>query len=457
MTTYKESLYNHWYERGESLLLFNSRSMALADVPKDMRARVASHALTDEEFLDLRRGGFVLSADVDELALLETAHNDRRFARNTFGLTLMPTFSCNFACGYCYQRPEDHFIGKKMSPEVRAGVLKAVDEFFQDAPTKNRSLQVVWYGGEPLLGLDVIEDLGSRLMMKARALGASYGSSIITNGYILKELVAQRLVRAGVTSAQVTIDGPKLLHDARRPLYRSPKSTYDVIITNLKALPEGLLRINLRVNVDTTSAEQVPELLATLAAEGLAGRSDINIYFAAVHSTTTSCRDVAGSCANPREFAPIQLSLTTKALELGFNTNAYPTLNLSNCSAISNHGVVVEPQGKVHKCWEMVGYDAFKVGMMTADGLTITNPQLEKTWLTWTPFKDPVCRKCDVLPMCMGGCAQRDIHREVTSFAPDDPHWKVKCNTRKFILENLVKLHLDNSNRAVTASTDCQS
>ena len=93
-------------------------------------------------------------------------------------------------------------------------------------------LSVAWFGGEPLVGMPVIESLSQRIIALCKEKNVQYSASIITNGYLLTKEVAEKLKEYHVRSAQITVDGPKEIHDTRRPMANG-QGTYDVIMEHL--------------------------------------------------------------------------------------------------------------------------------------------------------------------------------------------------------------------------------
>jgi uncharacterized protein len=71
-------------------------------------------------------------------------------------LIFLVTEQCNFRCTYCYE----NFEKGKMSDDVIEGVIKYVEK--RGPQLKN--LNVHWFGGEPLLALDVIEKLSNQML-----------------------------------------------------------------------------------------------------------------------------------------------------------------------------------------------------------------------------------------------------------------------------------------------------
>jgi uncharacterized protein len=66
-------------------------------------------------------------------------------------LILMPTEACNFRCTYCYET----FQLKRMQPEVVRGIKTLLSRRAESLS----HLSLAWFGGEPLLALDVMEDI----------------------------------------------------------------------------------------------------------------------------------------------------------------------------------------------------------------------------------------------------------------------------------------------------------
>lgn len=140
-------------------------------------------------------------------------------------------------------------------------------------------LQVIWYGGEPLLGYkSVMHDLVPKWVYARRAYGLPPVShSITTNGTLLTEEVREWMDSVGM-GVLLSLDGPKRFHDKSRPYYDKHSSWDDI-------KPEEILRWrpNLEIawqldpkNFDPASgAEQItPDVLHEMMEMGF-----INVAF----------------------------------------------------------------------------------------------------------------------------------------------------------------------------------
>ena len=136
-----------------------------------------------------RRG---VIANFDERAAVEFLGRAACASPYAIGLTICPTMGCNFNCPYCF---EDHFA-RKMSASVQDDVVALAGRMLDASRTKD--VHVTWFGGEPLLAPDVIESLSGRLMALAEERGGRYEASIVTNGYLLTQDIADMLGRLKV-------------------------------------------------------------------------------------------------------------------------------------------------------------------------------------------------------------------------------------------------------------------
>ena len=167
----------------------------------------------------------------------------------TLGLILLPTEHCNFRCTYCY---EDFALGR-MSPGVVAGVKSLLSK---RAPTLDE-LSLSWFGGEPLLALDVVEDVQAHVLALAREYPAlRVASGITTNAWKLTPQVFARLLGLGVDDYQISFDGPREHHDKKR-VRADGRSTFDRLWRNVVAIREqsGRFLIRLRLHVDAENLE----------------------------------------------------------------------------------------------------------------------------------------------------------------------------------------------------------
>ena len=80
-------------------------------------------------------------------------------------LIIMPTEQCNLRCTYCYE----DFALSRMAPETVRGLIRLIESRAPDL----EMLSLDWFGGEPLLAQDIVEQVqerSSRLALRYTAM-----------------------------------------------------------------------------------------------------------------------------------------------------------------------------------------------------------------------------------------------------------------------------------------------
>jgi radical SAM peptide maturase (CXXX-repeat target family) len=139
-------------------------------------------------------------------------------------ITFVVTEDCNYVCKYCYEGCKSHKymtfdVGKKIVDLVFR--LSETDESsFINTSTKAVILDFI--GGEPLLNIEVIEQICDYFWHKALKLhhrfAENFRISMISNGELYFDERVQRFIKKYKSrlSFAITIDGDKEMHDACR-------------------------------------------------------------------------------------------------------------------------------------------------------------------------------------------------------------------------------------------------
>jgi len=408
----------------DTLLLFAGFSGRLVEVPRPYRqaayelldapdtAETPNHTLLQKMF---REQGLLIPKAFDELEYLKQQHEQAKFVpTEVLSLTICPTLNCNFRCTYCYQRHPAGVMGQ----EIEDRIINYVRHY----PPLLKQLFITWFGGEALLQLPVIERLTDRFM----ALPAEYSASIITNGSLLSSNVSRQLVQLRVTWAQITLDGPRKVHDSRRPA-AGHQPTFDKILSNIAEADPGLA-ITIRVNVDHNNHHTLPAMFDQLDAAGLLGR--VTVYFAPVFPYTEVCADVTKHCITDECWAGVESALQLMALSRGYAAPGLPRARRNVCLADRASAMVIVPSGLIFKCWNDVTDPSQAIFDLARGERT---PPMEENlwqWLSWSPFNFPDCEACALLPLCMGGCPHVSIRRG-----------KGACKELKHNLKEAILLH----------------
>jgi uncharacterized protein len=340
---------------GGSALVFNSVTRSLILLSSEETAvyeqlgetAFAASQIADQLLLQaLASGGHIVGAGVNELASVKADYEMRRGSKNTLVLTVAPTMSCNFACGYCFQgllKPT-----KKMGRDVQDAILT-----FVKAQKDITALSVVWYGGEPLMGRDSIYRLSDRLIAWCDKNKISYSAGMVSNAWFLDAEVASQLYARRCRWVQVTLDGDRDTHDKMRPL-TSGKGTYDRIIKNIgDTLDNTPMSISVRVNVGQSNVSRANELLDQFTELEFRKRGNFYVYFSAIEASTPESGTAFDEKMAKIDFNKQVLDLEDRARKLGFaGIQKAPSSYSGMCVAASSNGLVIAGNGDLHKCWE---------------------------------------------------------------------------------------------------------
>ena len=337
-----------------------------------------------------RRG---LIVNFDELAGMEMLGRTACAGDSRVCLTICPTMGCNFDCPYCF---EDHRAGK-MSAEVQDDVVALAKRLVDACAPK--VLYVSWYGGEPLLAPDIIENLSERLIRLAEESGATYVAKAISNGYLLSPDVCAMLERARVGELQVTLDGLGAAHDATRHLANG-RPTFERIVENLTR-PGLPFLVKVRNNVHANNLDEVDELRLFVERMAAESGNDLRYYPSLVFQNERSRRRGSEVAFATEECAARVL------LEQAEPVKGMRPLP---CGAGNLWEVGIDPSGRLYKCWEVVDKPEYSFGTAhdwdPANPLyTASDPDVLVRYVNGSaPQKYEECMRCLWLPLCAGGC-----------------------------------------------------
>ncbi|HLO78352.1 MAG TPA: radical SAM protein, partial [Magnetospirillum sp.] len=130
---------------------------------------------------------------------------------------------CNLACSYCYKEDLSTPVhGNRMDFATAA---RAVDLTFE-AAAQRPSVNVVFFGGEPLTNVALIRQVVDHAEARARETGKRIDFSLTTNATLLNDELVDyfQAHRFGLT---ISMDGPRDIHDRHRRTIGG-HGTYDV-------------------------------------------------------------------------------------------------------------------------------------------------------------------------------------------------------------------------------------
>lgn len=340
--------------------------------------------------------GFLVPDDVDELLTLRHEIFQTRFSRNSLAITIAPTLGCNLRCKYCYE--QEHQNREVMSAEVESAFL----EFISRTAPEHGLLSTTWYGGEPLLVPEVVLRISRSIRRIAEEHSSRFTVGLITNGTLLEQSLVSQLSDLGGGHIQITVDGPREVHDKRRP-FAGGKGSYDTILRNLSSIDFGRFNVAIRCNLDRHNASTAPLMLPELARHELTKK--LGVYPAPVVPWPgVTCRDATEACFDMVEFMEARKPFEAEARRLGFRTGLRPAPRRQFCGADNAYSFTLAPNGSLYRCWNHVGDERLAIGNILYS-TTRVHPLMD--WTYYDPTRDPQCSDCKFLPLCVGGCPEK--------------------------------------------------
>lgn len=394
----KKSYYNFIFQGTEGCsILYNARTGAMAELDEE-HCGLLSHCTAEEleksspEFAEaLMKNGFAVEDKISELDMIRYDSLRARYGSQSLGLTITPTQDCNFGCLYCYEK--EVMQEKYMGQEIRDAVV----EYVKKHAVEGEKLYITWYGGEPLMALEVIRDLTKRFLEICEEKDVDYRAEIVTNGYLLTREAARVLLECKVAKIQITLDGDKETHNKRRP-FRDGGPTYQVIWENILGMREfrNDFQIALRVNVDKENAGALDAVRESIDSQGLSG-------FVFVYPGKVVAEDgcyYEGSCLSNKEFAELEQEFICQSMDRVAGSYPYPKHNI--CQADNDRALIIAADGSLYKCWMDIGREDRCVGNIATE--EIHNEEILHHYLVHDATEQQECAKCKYLPVCMGGC-----------------------------------------------------
>lgn len=158
-------------------------------------------------------------------------------------LILGLTEECNMMCKYCAY----HDYNNRNSIMTKEVIEKALDYFLKKSKFSDE-IGISFYGGEPLLKIDLIEHAIN--YVNKFHLGQVVQYAITTNGLLLSDdYIIDKLIENNFIIT-ISLDGPKLLHDRYR-VDLGGNGTFDRIIKNINKLRmknPNFFNLNVRYN-----------------------------------------------------------------------------------------------------------------------------------------------------------------------------------------------------------------
>lgn len=433
----KISNYTFLFSNEESYYIYNSLSNALMEIDgsfytsllrsKTQKNDISEEIIVEKDFFKiLNEKRFIVENDKDEFLLYKSIINCYRNSK-ILDLTIAPTMDCNYSCSYCFESSKGHVYMNKSIEDSIVSFVQKQEEI--------QNVNITWFGGEPLMAIDIIEELYNKLSLIKNK---KFTCGMITNGFFISEEVIRTLLKINILYLQITLDGNKDNHNKIKYTASCP-DTFSRTISNIdlvaKLAPE--IKINIRVNLDKNNSQDYVKLF-----ELITNRYKNNPNISILPAFTLENQVINDNLLKSTLFTRIERSKFIielfKQYKIATPFSQYPRNGFVECSIRNKNVLVVDPEGYIYKCWEIIGNKDYAVGKLDVEGKIInTNYILLNRYLYGAdPLESKACSSCEYLPICAGGCPHSRIENEYYEKHKDT------CTHLKGFLPDILKIHM---------------
>ncbi|MEC2872812.1 radical SAM/SPASM domain-containing protein [Bacillus bombysepticus] len=419
----------------KSLLLFNTMNGNTFSIDERIANAIQTNdlsELTKDEIDLLITKGMVFEEEVNELEKYEYEHNMFKYGQEVLSITWLTTWGCNLDCTYCFEGTNKP---KTVTSEENLDIFyKFVEKKLKSGTFKVFAL--ILFGGEPMLHYKGIQYLLPKFKSLCKEFNIIFFNSIVTNGLLFTKEKLGFLIEHGLKLAQLTLDGPKEIHDQKR-IYSNGKGTYEATIDKLKLFKEYFPNFTptIRINIDKENSKYIGTLLDDLIEEGL---QYCGLDFGIIRDEAHGCNSISSLCYADDELGDLLYGLWNLAKSKGFNISAMPEKKLVYCGLNKEAAYTFTPELDFYKCWEHVGDKTHLFGYLDEDATIQVKNARYYEWMNKNPTKIPECAACEFLPNCGGGCNVNSFNRYGTYDAPG-------CFKTKGVLEKQLAFTVNNN------------
>ena len=373
-------------------VLYSTRRASVLRVPEMTLRSVEDGTLPDAERKTLARYGILVPDSAKEMEELLDRFTVANRKSRRFTAIVVLNLDCNLACKYCF---EEGVRGKlHMSSETADLLVKMIEQEHID---KGRKVSIDFYGGEPLLTIDLIRFVSTRLRKSCKESGLPFEFSLVTNGTLLTHSLALELVGLGMKGVKITIDGPREVHNQSRP-FVSGRGSFDIIVKNILEVMD-VTTVQIGGNFTRSNYREFPRLLDYLIEAGIAPEKLHNVQFnqvtGRVGKPSVSHYANACNCTDEPWLIEATIFLREEILKRGFPTSKPGP---AGCMVEFTNDLVINVDGTIYKCPAFVGREGFAVGDLRNGVVDNVDAYNTAVW------KNQECLDCAYLPQCFGGC-----------------------------------------------------
>lgn len=337
-------------------------------------------------------------------------------------ILLIPSYGCNLACTYCYEKD---IAGQGKLIDV-ATVMAFFEYLRRNFSAKKVKPYITLFGGEPLMDRPKQRRMIELILDNCNQEG--FEVAVVTNGYTLA-VYCQTLSEVKIKEIQVTLDGNRAVHDGRRGTLDG-NGSFDRIIKGIDTAIGYRFPINLRTVLDYDNLADLVNLARFCNEKGWLDLGPERFKTQIGRNYELFC------CYAKPEQLMSQVELWSEFVKLAVE---YPLLkkyhrpdfkgirylvdtgvmyqaSFDTCPAAKTEWVF-DLNGDIYGCTASCGREEFKLGKFYPQ-ISMETDRI-KHWQSRNIFLIRECQECRHNLICGGGCGVVAAHRGGEILSPD--------------------------------------
>lgn len=352
-------------------------------------------------------------------------------------LCLNVAHDCNLRCKYCFADEGDYKGCRElMSAEI---AKKAIDFVIKKSgPRKN--IEVDWFGGEPLMALNVIKEVMEYTKEQEKIHNKNIRFTMTTNATLLNDEIMDYLDK-NMGNIILSIDGRKEVNDKVRVRVDGTGS-YDSILPKIKKMVEMRDKSKQYYARGTFTRWNTDffEDVKFMADQGFDEISIEPVVLPNDHPLSLREEDLPTIFEQYDKLYFEMLKRHKEGKDFRFyhfniDLQGGPCVykRISGCGA-GHEYVAITPEGDIYPCHQFIGNEDFKLGNLSSD--EELNTDIVDKFKNAHIYTKPECKKCWARFYCSGGCQANNYNFNGDMHTP----YSLGCKMQKKRIECAIAL-----------------
>ena len=324
-------------------------------------------------------------------------------------LCLHVAHTCNLNCSYCFAS-QGKYHGERALMSFETG-KRALDFLIENSGTRH-NLEVDFFGGEPLMNLDVVKQLVEYARSIEKQHNKHFRFTLTTNGLLIDDELIDFANRE-MDNVVLSLDGRKEIHDKFRVDYAG-NGSFDRIVPKFKRLVDA--RNGKNYYMRGTFTKHNPDFLTDIKVMLDLGFNELSmepVVCAKGDESELTDKEFPLLCEQYESLAKLMLEREREGRPFTFyhymiDLTGGPCIykRISGCGSGTEY-MAVTPWGDLYPCHQFVGDEKFKLGDVWNG---VDNLEIQNEFMKCNVYTRKECNDCWARLYCSGGCAANAYH-----------------------------------------------